>query len=131
MFDEKALKETTEEQTPIDSNNLSQLELFEDLNDEEIQPEETPNETTRSKNEPIQTQDKDEQSQINDETITNDKKNAPEQQVAEMEQVMNNGMQFLAGLFKMSTGKDMGLENQKIEIDKETGEVVMRFKMKL
>lgn len=49
---------------------------------------------------------------------------------AEMEQVMNNGMQFLAGLFKMSTGKDMGIENQKIEIDKETGEVVMRFKMK-
>jgi hypothetical protein len=31
----------------------------------------------------------------------------------------------------MSTGKDMGFGNQKIEIDKETGEVVMRFKMKL
>jgi hypothetical protein len=29
----------------------------------------------------------------------------------------------------MSTGKDLGLENQKIEIDKQTGEVVMRFKM--
>ncbi|GHT40611.1 hypothetical protein FACS189437_06440 [Bacteroidia bacterium] len=42
---------------------------------------------------------------------------------------MNSGMQFLAGLFKMSTGKDLGMENQKIEIDKETGEVVMRFKL--
>ncbi|MDL2222442.1 hypothetical protein LJC35_07825, partial [Parabacteroides sp. OttesenSCG-928-N08] len=49
---------------------------------------------------------------------------------AELEQVMNNGMQFLSGLFKMSTGKEMGVENQKIEIDPETGEVVMRFKMK-
>ena len=47
----------------------------------------------------------------------------------EIEQVMNNGMQFLAGLFKMSTGKDLGLENQTIEIDKSTGEVVMRFKL--
>jgi len=47
----------------------------------------------------------------------------------EIEQVMNSGMQFLAGLFKMSTGKDMGLENQSIEVNTETGEVVMKFKL--
>jgi SNF2 family DNA or RNA helicase len=47
----------------------------------------------------------------------------------EIEQVMNSGMQFLAGLFKMSTGKDLGLENQTIEVNKQTGEVVMRFKL--
>jgi len=29
----------------------------------------------------------------------------------------------------MATGKDMGMENQKIEVNKETGEVIMRFKM--
>ncbi|MDR2026159.1 MAG: DEAD/DEAH box helicase [Prevotellaceae bacterium] len=52
-----------------------------------------------------------------------------EKQAVELEQVMNNGMQFLAGLFKMSTGKDLGIGNQKIEIDKQTGEVVMRFKL--
>jgi ERCC4-related helicase len=46
-----------------------------------------------------------------------------------MEKTMNDGMQFLSGLFKMATGKDMGIENQKIEIDKKTGEVVMRFKI--
>jgi hypothetical protein len=40
-------------------------------------------------------------------------------------------MQFLAGLFKMSTGKDLGLDNQTIEVNKETGEVVMRFKIPL
>jgi SNF2 family DNA or RNA helicase len=49
--------------------------------------------------------------------------------IEEVEAVMNNGMQFLAGLFKMSTGKDIGIENQKIEVNKETGEVTMKFKM--
>ena len=48
---------------------------------------------------------------------------------AELEQVMTSGMQFLAGLFKMSTGKDMGLENQQIKINEETGEVTMTFKL--
>jgi SNF2 family DNA or RNA helicase len=54
---------------------------------------------------------------------------ATDSKAHEIEQVMNNGMQFLAGLFKMSTGKDMGLENQTIEVNKQTGEVVMRFKL--
>lgn len=51
------------------------------------------------------------------------------QQRETMEKVMNHGMEFLSSLFKMTTGKDMGIENQKIEIDKQTGEVVMRFKL--
>jgi hypothetical protein len=29
----------------------------------------------------------------------------------------------------MATGKDIGLENQKIEVNKETGEVSMKFKL--
>jgi SNF2 family DNA or RNA helicase len=52
-----------------------------------------------------------------------------EQKAKELEQVMNNGMQFLAGLFKMSTGKDMGIGDQKIEVNTETGEVTMKFKL--
>ena len=47
----------------------------------------------------------------------------------ELEDVMNNGMQFLAGLFKMSTGKDMAGENQSIKVDAETGEVTIKFKI--
>ena len=47
----------------------------------------------------------------------------------QMEQVMNQGMSFLAGMFKMMTGEEMPAENQRIEIDEQTGEVVMRFKM--
>ncbi|MDR0877607.1 MAG: hypothetical protein LBN21_06105, partial [Treponema sp.] len=56
---------------------------------------------------------------------------SPQQkQAAEMEQVLNNGMQFLSGLFKMATGKDFNLNDQKIEIDPASGEVLLRFKIK-
>jgi SNF2 family DNA or RNA helicase len=47
----------------------------------------------------------------------------------DLEQVMVSGMQFLSGLFKMSTGKDLGIENQQIKVNKETGEVTMTFKL--
>ncbi len=49
--------------------------------------------------------------------------------VAELETVMNSGMQFLAGLFKMTTGKDMVIDSHKIEVNKDTGEVIMKFKL--
>lgn len=52
-----------------------------------------------------------------------------ESRAAELEQVMNSGMQFFAGLYKMSTGKDLDTAEQKITVDKETGEVVLRFKI--
>ena len=53
------------------------------------------------------------------------------EKVKQLETVMNSGMQFLAGLFKMTTGKDMGLENQTVEVNKETGEITMKFKIPL
>lgn len=53
----------------------------------------------------------------------------PSPQPDDIEQVMNNGLQFLSGLFKMSTGKDIGMEGQSIEVNKETGEVTMKFKL--
>ena len=49
--------------------------------------------------------------------------------IEQMEEVLNSGMQFLSGMFKMATGKDMDSDGHKIEVDKETGEVVMRFKL--
>jgi superfamily II DNA/RNA helicase len=48
----------------------------------------------------------------------------------QLEEVLANGMNFLAGLFKMATGTDINLKDQKIEIDKATGEVRLSFKMK-
>ncbi|MEQ9299318.1 MAG: DEAD/DEAH box helicase [Cyclobacteriaceae bacterium] len=52
-----------------------------------------------------------------------------EDDAQQLEQVMNHGMQFLTGMFKMSTGKELGTSGQSIEIDKETGEVTMKFKL--
>ncbi len=54
---------------------------------------------------------------------------APFSQSEDMESILNSGMDFLSGLMKMTTGKDSGMKDQKVEIDKETGEVVMRFKL--
>lgn len=47
----------------------------------------------------------------------------------QMEQVLNSGMEFLSGLMKMATGKDMGMKDKKIEVNTETGEVTMKFKL--
>ncbi len=47
----------------------------------------------------------------------------------ELETVMNKGMEFLSGMFKMSTGKELFTYENKMEVDKETGEVIMRFKL--
>lgn len=47
----------------------------------------------------------------------------------DIEKVLNSGMEFLSGLMKMATGKDSGLKDGKVEVNKETGEVVMKFKL--
>ena len=48
----------------------------------------------------------------------------------QMEEVMTKGMEFLTGIYKMSTGNDMnGSGKPKVNIDKETGEVSITFKM--
>jgi len=93
-----------EEATPALTENLDEPNRFDLLED----PEEVQGETSQTATETL---------------------NRQEEKAYEIEQVMNNGMQFLAGLFKMSTGKDLGLENQTIEVNKQTGEVVMRFKL--
>ena len=54
---------------------------------------------------------------------------AMKSKTAELEDVMASGMQFLSGLFKMSTGKDLGFDNKQIKINPETGEVTMTFKL--
>jgi hypothetical protein len=46
-----------------------------------------------------------------------------------MEQVMTNGMGFIAGLFKMMTGKELPAQDQKVEVNPDTGEVTLRFKL--
>ncbi len=47
----------------------------------------------------------------------------------EMKTVMNYGMSFLSGMYKMSTGKEIGIDDQKLDINTETGEITMKFKI--
>jgi hypothetical protein len=47
----------------------------------------------------------------------------------EMESTLNQGMQFLNGVFKMATGKELITEEKAITINRETGEVIMKFKI--
>ena len=66
------------------------------------------------------------------ESALTEENNKPEKETinpVEFEKIMENGLQFLAGLVKLSTGKDIGLESQKITVDKETGEITMKFKL--
>lgn len=48
----------------------------------------------------------------------------------QMEAVMTKGMEFLTGIFKMSTGNDLNTQGEpKVKVNKETGEVSISFKM--
>ncbi|MCK5198227.1 MAG: hypothetical protein KAR21_07745, partial [Spirochaetales bacterium] len=51
--------------------------------------------------------------------------------IEQMETVLNQGMDFLNSLSMMATGKSLTKENnnKSVEIDRKTGEVVMRFKL--
>mgnify|MGYP003673971905 FL=1 len=48
----------------------------------------------------------------------------------QMEEVMTKGMEFLTGIYKMSTGQEIAKEGKpKVKVNKETGEVSITFKM--
>ncbi len=56
--------------------------------------------------------------------------NKTETDFEQMEQVMVKGMEFLTGIFKMSTGNDLSETGKpKVKVDKETGEVSITFKI--
>jgi superfamily II DNA/RNA helicase len=55
------------------------------------------------------------------------KQQVPEPQ--EIETTLNQGMQFLNGIFKMATGKELITDGKGITINRETGEVTMKFKL--
>lgn len=55
--------------------------------------------------------------------------NEREDRAKKMEAVMNSGIQFLAGLMEMSSGIKIDVKDQKIEVNPDSGEVTMKFKM--
>ncbi|TKG94291.1 DEAD/DEAH box helicase [Puteibacter caeruleilacunae] len=111
-----------EEQEKTVSDHVLENEDFTQEIEEQI--DFTANEENKTSNENIQETQK--KPALNEGSSNG---NDAEKTAAQMEQVMNNGMQFLSGLMQMATGKDVGLEDQKIEINKETGEVTMKFKI--
>lgn len=81
----------------------------------------------------------------NEETVYTDEENihlleehVPEQEerpkspeYEKLEQVLSKGLEFLSGLFEMTTGEKLGgTDGHTIKVDKETGEVTLKFKMK-
>ncbi len=57
-------------------------------------------------------------------------KHQPQQSMdSDMQTVLHSGLQFLSGLMKLSTGKDMQVSEQRISINAETGEVTLTFKL--
>lgn len=47
----------------------------------------------------------------------------------EIESTLNQGLKFLNGIMSMATGKQLLTEEQSITVNRETGEVVMKFKL--
>ena len=47
----------------------------------------------------------------------------------EIETTLNQGMQFLSGIFKMATGKELLVHPQAISVNEQTGEVTMKFQL--
>jgi hypothetical protein len=55
-----------------------------------------------------------------------------EQPPEKVEAVLNSGMSFIGGLLEMATGQKIqstGPDDRMIQIDRETGEVTMKFKL--
>lgn len=50
-------------------------------------------------------------------------------QPQEIENTLNQGLQFLSGIFKMATGKELLAEGAGVSFNRETGEVSLKFKL--
>ncbi len=99
--DEKDLEDT---ETDI-SETINEIDNLDEIIAEEVQE--------------IQEQEKDEKES---------KETLSDSNINEVEKIMNSGIDFLSGIFKMTTGKDLIGKDKKILIDKETGEVTLMFK---
>lgn len=100
-FEEQKAAEQTEEK-------FEEEELFEDVNSKAAAKEVI---TSRMKE------------------SVNDKYKHPSPKPEEIERTLNQGMQFLSGIFKMATGKELITEGKGITVNRETGEVTMKFKL--
>jgi SNF2 family DNA or RNA helicase len=64
------------------------------------------------------------------ESTTESNEKVPATSFDQMEEVMTKGMEFLTGIYQMSTGKGLNTSSKpKVNVNKDTGEVSISFKM--
>lgn len=125
------LREMLEEELePPEVESIPSEELPEDtphfLNPEVLKEDKTTDDYIGEEKEPLQ-------------TVTQEEETAPpegqpaDQSPEKMEEVLNQGMSFISGLLEMATGQKIetvGGEGEKlVKLDKETGEVTLKFKL--
>lgn len=99
-----------------------------------VEPEEIPEETPFYLNPEVLAREEEhtQAPESKDEKEPSDENILAHQPPEKIETVLNSGMQFIAGLMEMATGKKVETSDTKekmIRIDKDTGEVTMKFKL--
>ncbi|MEA3445336.1 MAG: DEAD/DEAH box helicase [Bacteroidota bacterium] len=132
-FDDKGKAQFLKELEEAVAGFIDTSEEEEEIQEKEvIEVAETEIEEIVSEEESVETTEepKKENGQEKEEVATSEKdKTSPAATAESIEQVMNQGMGFLSGLFKMATGKDMLGDEQSVKVNKETGEVTFKFKI--
>jgi SNF2 family DNA or RNA helicase len=99
-----------------------------DDNDETILTEQADDEIETNEQPDVIESENDVKAEVNTQPPDESTPSAPAQ-TEQLESVLNQGVNFLSGLMQMATGKSMELSDKAIEVNRETGEVVMRFKL--
>ncbi len=98
---------------------------------EPAEPEEIPEDTPYYLNPEVMSRQEEQETEVKESTGETEQILAG-QPPEKIEAVLNSGMQFMAGLMEMATGRKMetsGDQDKMIRIDRETGEVTMKFKL--
>ena len=153
--DEDEKNDIDEIENDIDEIEIDEIDEIDELEDEEMNDDSILNfskteNDENDENDEVEKKISDHKNEINnsveeskheedtqkesiDET-TLKQKEKPDKQInrsepEQLEQVMNQGMNFLSGLMQMATGNELKIENNSINVNKETGEITMKFKL--
>jgi len=116
--------ESLEDSTDIQSDEAVEIED----NDEAILTEQADDEIETTDQDEVIASENDASSEVHNKAPEESPQSAPAQ-TEQLENVMNQGMSFLSGLMQMATGKSLELTDKAIEVNRGTGEVIMRFKL--
>jgi hypothetical protein len=128
----RQLEEVMSDDQYIDPDDILETEVEAELEVEE----ELEEMTTELSGQPEQFVEKPEQEKKEEKQVSEKSSNGQENtqrktaDIDQMEEVMTKGMEFLTGIYKMSTGNDINESGKpKVNVNKETGEVSITFKV--